>query len=112
MRGIFAPLSSYYCAGPASAGSTSPIAVILMYENGDLYSRRSAASGSNYNCSHMQTRFFFLTLALTGLAFAQAPQGRAAFQSRCTSCHGTDGNGGEHGPSILARVNRTEDELV
>ncbi|MES1257009.1 MAG: PQQ-binding-like beta-propeller repeat protein, partial [Acidobacteriota bacterium] len=39
---------------------------------------------------------------------AQAPAGRDSFQSRCAGCHGADGNGGEHGPSILARVQRTQ----
>ena len=34
-------------------------------------------------------------------AWAQGPDGRAAFQSRCSTCHGIDGNGGEHAPSIL-----------
>jgi alcohol dehydrogenase (cytochrome c) len=53
---------------------------------------------------------FFLAL---GLGSAQTPDGRAAFQSRCTDCHGTDGNGGEHGPSIRARLaGRTEQELA
>ena len=37
---------------------------------------------------------------------AQAPEGRLSFQNRCAVCHGTDGNGGEHAPSILARVQR------
>ena len=30
--------------------------------------------------------------------------GRQVFASRCASCHGTEGGGGELGPSILARV--------
>jgi len=38
--------------------------------------------------------------------------GRKAFVTRCASCHGTDGNGGELGPPIAARVIlRTDDEL-
>ena len=41
---------------------------------------------------------------------AQAPAGRQSFQSRCSGCHGSDGNGGEHGPSILAWVQRTPAE--
>src|SRR5262245_21812683 len=38
--------------------------------------------------------------------------GAQAFASRCASCHGTDGNGGELGPAIVTRVpSRTDDEL-
>src|SRR2546423_14902368 len=50
----------------------------------------------------MLTRCFVAFLGLIGMAVAQTPDGRSAFQSRCSGCHGTDGNGGEHGPSILA----------
>jgi alcohol dehydrogenase (cytochrome c) len=39
-----------------------------------------------------------------GMAWAQGPDGRAAFQVRCSGCHGTDGNGGEHAPSILTTL--------
>jgi alcohol dehydrogenase (cytochrome c) len=47
------------------------------------------------------------------MAMAQAPDGRLAFQGRCSGCHGTDGNGGEHGPSILAGLqSRTDQELT
>jgi alcohol dehydrogenase (cytochrome c) len=58
-----------------------------------------------------------LTLAITLLtcppAFAQnVESGRKAFVTRCASCHGTDGNGGELGPAIAARaILRTDDEL-
>jgi alcohol dehydrogenase (cytochrome c) len=56
---------------------------------------------------------FVLCLAAAGAALAQSPDGRASFQSRCSTCHGTDGNGGEHAPSILARVQgRTDQELT
>ena len=30
--------------------------------------------------------------------------GRRVFASRCAACHGTEGGGGELGPSIVARV--------
>ena len=50
----------------------------------------------------------FLTCG--GIALAQAPEGRQSFQTRCSVCHGTDGNGGEHGPSILARVRRGSED--
>src|SRR5512132_4077883 len=47
------------------------------------------------------------------VAFAQnTDSGRQAFVTRCASCHGTDGNGGELGPAIAARaVLRTDEEL-
>ncbi len=48
-------------------------------------------------------RLLLLLLTASLLVHAQPP-GRATFQSRCAGCHGADGNGGEHGPSILARV--------
>ena len=38
--------------------------------------------------------------------------GRQSFTTRCASCHGTDGNGGELGPAIASRVAlRTDEEL-
>src|SRR6478672_3540449 len=52
-------------------------------------------------------------LALACAALAQSPDGRAGFQGRCSGCHGTDGNGGEHGPSILAKLQgRNDQELA
>ena len=52
-------------------------------------------------------------LAICPAAAAQNVEGgRKAFVSRCASCHGTDGNGGELGPAIAARaVLRTDEEL-
>jgi alcohol dehydrogenase (cytochrome c) len=39
--------------------------------------------------------------------------GRAAFERTCARCHGGDGNGGEMGPGIVARLAlRTDDELA
>ncbi len=50
---------------------------------------------------------------MLAIAWAQAPDGRSSFQSRCTVCHGTDGNGGEHAPSILTSLaTKTDDELA
>jgi alcohol dehydrogenase (cytochrome c) len=56
--------------------------------------------------------FFVLTAA--GAALGQtADAGRATFVSRCASCHGTDGNGGELGPAIAARIpTRSDDDLL
>src|SRR3954452_8887622 len=58
----------------------------------------------------MFIRISAVCLALAGAALGQSPEGRASFQSRCSGCHGTDGNGGEHGPSILARLQRSNDQ--
>ncbi len=58
-----------------------------------------------------------LALAVTLLtclpaAAQNVESGRKAFVTRCASCHGTDGNGGELGPAIAARaILRTDDEL-
>src|SRR5262245_42224166 len=57
-----------------------------------------------------------LVVAAVGLSAPVTAQnadaGRKAFVTRCASCHGTDGNGGELGPAIAARaVLRTDDEL-
>ena len=52
--------------------------------------------------------------ALAPRAWAQDPEpGRQIFVSRCASCHGSDGNGGELGPAITARVPaRTDADLT
>lgn len=54
-----------------------------------------------------------LLLSTVPTALAQAPDaGRATWVARCAGCHGTDGNGGELGPAIAARVpTRTDDDL-
>ncbi|HUQ91069.1 MAG TPA: PQQ-binding-like beta-propeller repeat protein [Bryobacteraceae bacterium] len=46
-------------------------------------------------------------LAAAGTSVAQPPAGLTSYQTRCAGCHGSDGNGGEHGPTILARIVRT-----
>ncbi len=55
----------------------------------------------------MRVLFFVSVMAL-----AQSPDGRLAFQSRCSGCHGTDGNGGEHAPSILTSLATKNDEQL
>ena len=47
-------------------------------------------------------------------ATAQTPDaGRTVFATRCAGCHGSNGGGGELGPSIVARVPaRTDEELT
>ena len=53
-------------------------------------------------------------LSAPAAAFAQAPEaGRRQFEAVCASCHGGDGNGGERGPAIVARLAaRRDDELA
>lgn len=47
------------------------------------------------------------------IPLAQSPDsGRQVFVSRCATCHGSDGNGGELGPAITPRVpSRTDEDL-
>jgi alcohol dehydrogenase (cytochrome c) len=53
---------------------------------------------------------------LTSLALAapqDASRGRTLYENRCASCHGADGNGGEFGPAIAARLtSRNDSELA
>jgi alcohol dehydrogenase (cytochrome c) len=60
-------------------------------------------------------RLFALLFALFATtAAAQTPDpGRTVYASRCAGCHGSNGGGGELGPSIVARVPaRTDEELT
>ena len=53
-------------------------------------------------------------LCFSSLSAAQTPHpGRQAYMTRCAGCHGTNGNGGELGPSIVSRVPaRTDEDLT
>src|SRR5688572_656269 len=60
-----------------------------------------------------------LLLALLCVLFANAAaaqtadSGRLVYASRCAGCHGSNGGGGELGPSIVERVPaRSDDELI
>ena len=58
-------------------------------------------------------RLLVFTVCAWGTVIAQTPEGKPIFQSQCSGCHGIDGNGGEHGPSILARLQtNTAQELT
>lgn len=47
----------------------------------------------------------FLCLASAPVLLAQGSDaGRLQFENRCAGCHGGDGAGGEHGPTIIARL--------
>ena len=51
------------------------------------------------------------TVLLASSAAAQTPEpGRQVFASRCATCHGTEGGGGELGPSIVARIPLRNDQ--
>ena len=50
--------------------------------------------------------------AVLTVAWAQSPDGRMTFQSLCSGCHGVDGNGGEHAPSILPSLATNNDEGI
>jgi alcohol dehydrogenase (cytochrome c) len=55
---------------------------------------------------------FVLLVAASPSAAQSNDPGRLVYANRCASCHGSNGNGGELGPSIVMRVPaRTDDEL-
>ena len=55
--------------------------------------------------------FFVLMFAGVSIADAQtADAGRQVFATRCATCHGTEGTGGELGPSIVARIPLRSDQ--
>ena len=62
----------------------------------------------------MRTAVAGLALLLaTGLAFAESPAaGRRQYELACARCHGTDGNGGELGPGIAARLFARDDKAL
>jgi alcohol dehydrogenase (cytochrome c) len=54
------------------------------------------------------TVFVFLVSGCSAVPQDSAA-GRTLFENRCASCHGADGNGGEFGPAIVARVSARND---
>src|SRR6185436_15072027 len=48
-------------------------------------------------------------MALASTAWAQDLPGRQIFEDRCGTCHGADGNGGEHAPAITRATPDMED---
>src|SRR3984893_2918268 len=61
----------------------------------------------------MGAMLLFCALLFPSTAQAQPPDsGQQVFVGRCAGCHGSDGNGGELGPAIAARVpSRTDEDL-
>jgi alcohol dehydrogenase (cytochrome c) len=62
----------------------------------------------------MRTLLASMCVLIATSATAQtADPGRVVYASRCAGCHGSNGGGGELGPSIVARVPaRTDEELI
>lgn len=57
--------------------------------------------------------FIVSPLLAAALAFGQdADAGRTAFNNTCARCHGADGNGGEMGPPIPARLAGKDDQQL
>jgi alcohol dehydrogenase (cytochrome c) len=56
---------------------------------------------------------FFGALVFASTAFAQdADPGRVVFETRCSRCHGSDGNGAEMGPAIRGRLAARNDQQL
>ena len=54
-----------------------------------------------------------LSLVTTAVSAQTPDPGQQSFVTRCARCHGTDGNGGEFGPSITSRAPaRTDADLI
>ena len=48
-------------------------------------------------------------MALSCTVWAQEPPGKRIFEDRCGTCHGADGNGGEHAPAIARALANLQD---
>ncbi len=48
-------------------------------------------------------------MALSGTVWAQEPPGKRIFEDRCGTCHGADGNGGEHAPAMVRALANLQD---
>ena len=55
---------------------------------------------------------FALSTAFLNAQAPPNPVGQGAYQSRCSVCHGADGNGGEMGPAIARRLRALDDAKV
>src|SRR5689334_21419779 len=60
----------------------------------------------------MRCSFGLYLLLLALAAGAQTPDGRKIFETRCSICHGLDGNGGEFAGSIVARLRAMNDTQI
>src|SRR3982751_1299041 len=74
---------------------------------------RSSLNTGRYSMKLLNQIAFVAAAAMSvTTAIAQTPDGRAAFQSRCAVCHGTDARGGEHAPTIIPKVRGINDEAL
>ena len=48
-------------------------------------------------------------MALSCTVWAQEPPGKRIFEDRCGTCHGADGNGGEHAPAMVRALANLQD---
>src|SRR5471030_2305857 len=55
---------------------------------------------------------FLASLAAAHLLAQDADPGRVVFETRCSRCHGSDGNGGEMGPAIRGRLAARNDQQL
>lgn len=62
----------------------------------------------------LHVRLFVFAMLATSALFAQGSdsEGRGAYESRCSVCHGADGNGGEMGPPIARKLRNLDDARV
>ncbi|MEO5742083.1 MAG: PQQ-binding-like beta-propeller repeat protein [Vicinamibacterales bacterium] len=51
-------------------------------------------------------------MALASTAWAQDSPGKKIFEDRCGTCHGADGNGGEHAPTITRTTPNLQDSAL
>jgi alcohol dehydrogenase (cytochrome c) len=70
-----------------------------------MSNRRSAKTSFTIGVS-----WAFIALLASSTEAQTAEAGRQVFASRCANCHGTEGAGGELGPSIVARVPLRNDQ--
>jgi alcohol dehydrogenase (cytochrome c) len=52
----------------------------------------------------MRTFVFTVLIFMPGLFAQDADPGKVVFETRCSQCHGSDGNGAERGPAIRSRL--------
>ncbi len=52
---------------------------------------------------------FAICIALSSPVWAQEPPGKRIFEDQCGTCHGADGNGGEHAPAITRALANLQD---
>src|SRR5271169_4710623 len=56
--------------------------------------------------------FFSVLLLAPQLSAQDTDPGRVVFETRCSRCHGSDGNGGEMGPAIRGRLAARNDQQL